>query len=69
MDDRQPSDAPAPNAVLRGGPFDGELIHVTTQVPVVRHAGKVRHVYQSTQELDQEYPTLVIYVHKHTLVY
>jgi hypothetical protein len=69
MDEQQSPDAPSPNAILRGGPFDGEQIHVTTRVPVVRFAGQVRHVYGPTAELDTEYPTLLVYVHEHTLVY
>ena len=69
MDGQQPEGAEAPNAVLRGGPFDGEQVHVTTRVPVVRFAGQVRHVYEPTAELDSEFPTLLAYVHRHTLIY
>lgn len=69
MGDQQTGEVGRPNAVLRGGPFDGEQVRVAAQAPLVRFAGKVRHVYRPTSELDTEYPTLVVYVHEHTLVY
>lgn len=69
MGEQQSDEAAEPNAVLRGGPFDGEQIHVTAQARLVRFAGKVRHIYKPTSELDTEYPTLVVFVHEHTLVY
>lgn len=69
MDDQQSQVAGAPNAILRGGPYDGEQVHVTKRVPVVRFAGQVRHVYEPTAELDSEYPTLLVYLHEHTLIY
>lgn len=59
----------APNAVLRGGAFDGECVHVTSAVPVVRFAGKVRHVYRPTADLDDEYPAMVVYAYERTLIY
>jgi hypothetical protein len=69
MDAAQSGSDDAPNAVLRGGPFDGERVQVTTSVPVVRFAGKVRHIYRRTADRDEEFPTLVVYHHEHTLVY
>ncbi|MBR7829109.1 hypothetical protein KDK95_22570 [Actinospica sp. MGRD01-02] len=69
MDAEQSHDAGAPNAVLRGGPFDGERVHVTSAVPVVRYAGQVRHVYRPTADLDDEYPTMAVYVYERTLIY
>ena len=58
-----------PNAILRGGPFDGEQVRVTASVPVVRVKGLVRHVYEPTGRLDDEFPALTVYAHEHTLVY
>lgn len=69
MDEQQAQGTDAPNAVLREGPFDGEQVHVTTRVPVVRFSGQVRHVYCPTGRLDDEYPALVVYVHEYTLIY
>lgn len=59
----------AANAILRGGPFEGEQVHVTAPVPVVRIRGLVRHVYEPTGCRDDEFPALTVYVHEHTLVY
>jgi hypothetical protein len=69
MDDEQTQEADKPNAVLRGGPFDGEQVHVTKQVPQVRFAGQVRHVYVPTAEVDEKNPTLAVFVHEYTLIY
>ena len=69
MDTEQSPRPDAPNAVLRGGPFDGEQVHVTAPVPVVRFAGLVRHVYEPTADHDEEFPALIVYVHEYTLVY
>ena len=60
---------PTPNAVLRDGPFDGERVRASPPLPVVRHAGKVRHVYWPTAESDPEHPGLSVYRHRERLVY
>ncbi|WP_034263496.1 hypothetical protein [Actinospica robiniae] len=69
MDTDRPSPEDAPNAILRGGPFEGERVRVTAPVPVVRIRGLVRHVYEPTDQPDDEFPALVVYLHRHTLVY
>jgi hypothetical protein len=58
-------DHPNPNAVLRGGPFDGSLIRVHDQVPVSLDLGNERYIYRPTGELDEEHWTLSVYVLDH----
>ena len=69
MDTERSSPDDVPNAVLRGGPFEGERVRVAAPVPVVRIRGLVRHVYEPTDRRDDEFPALVVYVHRHTLIY
>ena len=53
-----------PNVVLRGGPFDGATVRVTTYRTVIeRWADGRRHRYRPTTEVDDEYPTLLIFVY------
>jgi hypothetical protein len=53
-----------PNVVLRGGPFDGATVRVTTYNAVIeRRGGGMRHRYRPTTDVDDEYPTLLIFVY------
>lgn len=61
MNDHQPH-AGRVDAVLRGGPFDGERIWVNALVEIVRDDRGVRYVYWPSGETDDEYPTLLKYV-------
>lgn len=57
-----------PNVVLRGGPLDGELRHIGSRAPVGIEVGDERCVYRPTVELDEEYPSLPIWVFDHAEV-
>jgi hypothetical protein len=54
-----------PNAVLRGGPLDGGQRHIDSQAPISIEVGDKRVVYRPTIELDDEFPTLTIWVFDH----
>jgi hypothetical protein len=57
-----------PNAVLRGGPFDGKTVSVDElRLPIaISNGGRSPHiVYRPTGEADEEYPTLMRYVLDH----
>lgn len=54
-----------PNVVLRGGPLDGENLHVGNWVPIGIEVGDERCVYRPTRELDSEFETLAIWVFDH----
>jgi hypothetical protein len=56
------SDHPDLNVVLRGGPFDGRRMRVGNRVPVTLELEGEGFVYRPTAELDDEYPTLTIWV-------
>lgn len=53
---------PTPNVVLRGGPLDGEKRHVDSQAPINAEVGDELVVYRPSIELDNEFPTLTIWV-------
>jgi len=55
-----------PNAVLRGGPLDGEKVHVGTWRPFEIEVGDERVVYRPTSELDNEFEALTIWVYDRT---
>ncbi len=57
----RPNDEPEPNIVLRGGPFDGERLHVDYRAPVKREANGRVFIYGPTGEMDSEYETLLMY--------
>ncbi|MBR7838039.1 hypothetical protein KDL01_32500 [Actinospica durhamensis] len=66
MDDHsRPQGSPGPpNAVLRGGPFDGKTLVVDELLlPLaIGDGGRSPHfVYRPTGEPDEEYPTLMRY--------
>jgi hypothetical protein len=62
--DRNPDLDDPPNVVLRGGPFDGATVRVATYNTVIeRRADGRRHRYRPTVEVDDEYPTLLIFVY------
>lgn len=50
-----------PNAVLRGGPLDGDQVHLATRVAIGIELDGERFVYPPTAELDDEYPALAIW--------
>jgi hypothetical protein len=54
------------NAVLRGGPFDGNVIHTDRLTEVTRIIDNTVHVYRPTVEIDDQYPTLRVFVHDRT---
>jgi hypothetical protein len=54
-----------PNIVLRGGPLDGERLHINGLVPLGVEVGDERCVYRPTRELDSEYETLAVWVFDH----
>jgi hypothetical protein len=56
-----------PNAILRGGPFDGKQVHTFTWVDIAEYGedGTVS-IYRPTAELDEEYTALVRYEHEST---
>jgi hypothetical protein len=58
-------EAVAPNVVLRGGPLDGEQLHLATRIPITIEVGDERAVYRPTAELDTEFPTLAVWVYDH----
>jgi hypothetical protein len=52
------------NAVLRGGPLDGETIRVSTQrAPIAREIDGKVYYYAPTGEVDDEFPTFVIFAY------
>ena len=54
------------NAVLRGGPFDGNVIDTDPLTEVTRIIDNTVHIYRPTVEIDDEYPTLRVFVHDRT---
>jgi len=54
-----------PNAVLRGGPLDGEQRHIDTRGAIGIEAGPNRAIYRPTAELDSEYPALAVWAYDH----
>lgn len=54
-----------PNVVLRGGPLDGEQRHIDSRAPISTEVGDERVVYRPSIELDDEFPTLTIWVFDH----
>jgi hypothetical protein len=62
----QSNDAPEPNIVLRGGPFDGRRMHADNLEPITLRVEGERFVYRPTPELDTEFPTLAMWVFSHT---
>jgi hypothetical protein len=54
--------AVAPNVVLRGGPLDGERLHLGSRRPISVEVKGERVVYRPTHELDSEYETLAVWV-------
>jgi hypothetical protein len=54
-------EAVAPNAVLRGGPLDGEERHVDSRAPIGIEVNDQRAVYRPTNVIDDEFPTLTIW--------
>lgn len=55
-----------PNAVLRGGPLDGEQVTVGGYRTIGIQLDGERAVYRPTSELDTEFPTLAVWVWDHT---
>ena len=56
-----------PNAILRGGPFDGKQIHTFTWVDIAEYGEDgSAYIYRPTADLDDEYTTLVRYEHERT---
>jgi hypothetical protein len=57
-----------PNVVLRGGPLDGET-HALTTTRFLLNLTRDHHTfrYAPTQDLDDEYPTLLIYKYVETV--
>jgi hypothetical protein len=55
-------EAVEPNVVLRGGPLDGDQLHLASRVAVGIEVEGERFVYRPTAETDDEYPTLTIWV-------
>lgn len=56
------SEHPDPDVVLRGGPFDGRRLRVDDPAPVRIGLEGETFVYRPTQEIDDEFPTLKIWV-------
>ena len=56
------SDHPDPNVVLRGGPFDGRRMRVGNRAPIRLTIEGEGFIYRPSIELDDEYPTLTIWV-------
>jgi hypothetical protein len=54
-----------PNAVLRGGPLDGEQRHIDSRAAIGIEVGPDRVIYRPTAELDSEHPTLAVWVFDH----
>ena len=54
-----------PNIVLRGGPLDGEKLHLENLAPIAVEVGDERCVYRPTPELDSEFETLAMWVFDH----
>jgi hypothetical protein len=54
-----------PNVVLRGGPLDGEQVHVEARTPISIEVGDQRCVYRPTAETDSEFETLAVWVYDH----
>lgn len=65
MDDR-PFAGVTANAVLRGGPLDGAQVHVYRREPIGIEVEAERYVYRPTVELDDEFPTLAVWVFDHS---
>lgn len=55
------SEQPEPNVVLRGGPFDGRVIHVANLVPVSLQVENERFIYRPTTEVDSEFTALAVW--------
>lgn len=56
-----------PNAILRGGPFDGKEVHTFTWVDIAEYSEDgSASIYRPTAELDDEYTTLVRYEYERT---
>lgn len=57
---------PEPNAVLRGGQLDGIRVKADSPKPITLKGGELLFVYRPIGEMDNEYPTLAVYVFSHT---
>lgn len=53
------------NVVLRGGPLDGDQVHLGSRASIGIEVEGERFVYWPTADLDDEYPTLTIWVLDH----
>ena len=54
----------SPNAVLRGGPLDGETAHVTAMhAPIEREVDGQVHEYAPTSETDDEFPPCIVFIY------
>lgn len=62
----RPNEEPAPNIVLRGGPFDGKRMHVGNHVPLSLQIEGERFVYRPTREPDAEFADLTTWAFDHT---
>lgn len=62
----RPNDDLEPNVVLRGGPFDGERIHLDHLEPIRLQVDGEWFVYRPTVEVDSEFATLAMWVFDHT---
>jgi hypothetical protein len=63
---KSPREAVAPNAVLRGGPLDGEQRHVDSRAPIGIEVDEVRAVYRPTYRSDEEFETLAVWAFDRT---
>lgn len=54
-----------PNVVLRGGPLDGERMHLDSRAPISAEVGDEQVIYRPSTELDEEFPALTIWVFDH----
>lgn len=56
---------PEPNAVLRGGPLAGGRIRVERIAPYADQVEAQRVYYRPTAQIDDEYPSLIVYAFEH----
>lgn len=55
-------DDPDPNAVLRGGPFDGERLRIDNWASITLEYSGRTFLYRPTGETDSEYGHLAVYI-------
>jgi hypothetical protein len=53
-----------PNAILRGGPLDGETVTVRTmRAGIEREVDGQIYTYVPTPEMDDEFPTMAVFIY------